>query len=286
MVKVSIDCEEGEEAQMSETSHWILSELSDKTQKKAEEIINEKKLSAKHTLNQEEKKILERNLEIYELAMIDFWDKKEKRNDFSDLSKKCFDILQTFPIPQSDISKIKHVLKLVAYSYIGEKQEDTKKILREKKVWRIEIDENIPWNERLLKKTYLAVLYLMRKESWKDISNAVSLINELRDEQKKYEEKYLNSIELRLKRDAALELASFYHFAKSIEVLGKFILEGRPSSNRVIDEVSYHLKKGIKLCELSGNFEFSFILQLVLSMFEKMILDKKTISYTKIKGGM
>ena len=56
MVKVSIDCEEGEEAQMSETSHWILSELSDKTQKKAEEIINKKKISTKHTLNQEEKK--------------------------------------------------------------------------------------------------------------------------------------------------------------------------------------------------------------------------------------
>jgi len=97
--------------------------------------------------------------------------------------------------------------------------------------------------------------------------------NDLRNEQKTYEKKYLDSIEIEFKKGAALELASFYHFAKSIEVVGKFMLEGEPSSDKVVSELEYHLNKGIKFCDLSGNFEFSLILRLMLAMFKKMIFN-------------
>ena len=263
---------------MNEIPHWILSELSDEIRKRAEEIISEKKfenkLFGKHALTQEERELLERILEIYELTIIDLWDKEEKKNEFSTLSKKCFDILQILPLPQGDISKIKHILKLVAYSYLGEKWEDGRRFLKEEKnTCEIEINDENTWDERLFKKTYLAILYLVRKDSWEDLSNAVNLINELRDEQKKYEEEYLNSVETEFKKGAALELASFYHFAKSIEILGRFMLEGEPSSDRVTSEIDYHLNKGIKFCDLSGNFEFSLILQLMLAMFKKMVFN-------------
>jgi len=249
-----------------------------KIQKIAEEIISEKKfknkLFGKHTLTQEERELLEEILEIYELAIIDLWDKEEKKNEFSTLSKKCFDILQIFPQPQDDISKIKHVLRLIAYSYLGEKWEDGRRFLiEEENAWRIEINNENMWDERLFKNTYLAILYLVRKNSWEDFRKAVKLINDLRDEQKNYEEKYLNSVEIEFKKGAALELASFYHFARSIEILGKFMLEGEPSSDRVVSEIDYHLNKGIKFCDLSGNFEFSLILRLMLAMFKKMVFN-------------
>ena len=258
--------------------NWILSELSDEIQKKADEIIGEKKfenkLFGKQDLTREERELLEKVLEIYELVIIDSWDKEEKKNEFSALSKKCFDILQIFPLPQDDISKIKHILKLIAYSYLGEKWEDGRRFLiEEENVWRIEINDENMWDERLFKKTYLAILYLVRKNSWKDLRNAINLINDLREEQKNYEEKYLNSVETEFKKGAALELASFYHFAKSIEILGKFMLEGEPSSDRVVSEIDYHLDKGIKFCDLSGNFEFSLILRLMLTMFKKMVFN-------------
>jgi len=249
-----------------------------KIQKIAEEIISEKKfknkLFGKHTLTQEERELLEEILEIYELAIIDLWDKEEKKNEFSTLSKKCFDILQIFPQPQDDISKIKHVLRLIAYSYLGEKWEDGRRFLiEEENAWRIEINNENMWDERLFKNTYLAILYLVRKNSWEDFRKAVKLINDLRDEQKNYEEKYLNSVEIEFKKGAALELASFYHFAKSIEILGRFMLEGEPSSDGVVSEIDYHLNKGIKFCDLSGNFEFSLILRLMLAMFKKMVFN-------------
>ncbi len=264
---------------MNEIPHWILSELSDnEIQKRAEEIISEKKfenkLFGKHALTQKERELLEKILEIYELAIIDLWDNEEKKNEFSTLSKKCFDILQVFPLPQDDILKIKHILRLVAYSYLGEKWEDGRRyLIEEENAWEIEINDEDMWDERLFKKTYLAILYLVRKNSWEDLRNAVNLINDLRSEQKRYEEKYLNSVETVFKRGAALELVSFYHFAKSIEILGKFMLEGEPSSDRVISEIEYHLNKGIKFCDISGNFEFSLILRLMLAMFKKMIFN-------------
>jgi len=263
---------------MNEFPHWTLSELSDEIRKRAEEIISEKKFENKlfgeYALTQEEKELLEKILEIYELTIIDLWDKEEKKNEFSTLSKKCFDILQILPLPQDDISKIKHILKLVAYSYLGEKWEDGRRFLKEEKnTCEIEINDENTWDERLFKKTYLAILYLVRKDSWEDLSNAVNLINKLRNEQKKYEEEYLNSVETEFKKGAALELASFYHFAKSIEILGRFMLEGEPSSDRVTSEIDYHLNKGIKFCDLSGNFEFSLILRLMLAMFKKMVFN-------------
>jgi len=263
---------------MNEISHWIINELSDEIQKRVEEIISEKKFENKLfgecALTQEERKLLEKILEIYELAIIDLWDKEEEKNEFSTLSKKCFDILQIFPIPRDDISKIKHVLKLIAYSYLGEKWEDGRRFLiEEKNAWRIEINDKNMWDERLFKKTYLAILYLVRKNSWEDLRNAVNLINDLRGEQKKYEENYLNSVDTEFKKGAALELASFYHFAKAIEILGKFMLEGEPSSDRVISEIDYHLGKAIKFCDISGNFEFSLILRLMLAMFKKMVFN-------------
>jgi len=58
---------------MNEIPHWILSELSDEIRKRAEEIISEKKfenkLFGKHALTQEERELLERILEIYELTI-------------------------------------------------------------------------------------------------------------------------------------------------------------------------------------------------------------------------
>ena len=88
-------------------NHWILSEFSDEIQKKVDEIVNEKKfenkLFGKQDLTQEESELLEKVLEIYELVIIDLWDKEEKKNEFSTLSKKCFEILQIFPLPQEYI---------------------------------------------------------------------------------------------------------------------------------------------------------------------------------------
>jgi len=263
---------------MDKSTHWLIKELPNDFVKKVDGIIGkkkfERKLFARSSLSDEEYKLLNKALEVYELVLIDLWNNKEKKDEFSAFSKKCFDILQVFPIPSDDILKIKHVLKLVVYSYMSEKWEDGRRFLiEENDVWEIGVDKEDSWDELLFKKIYLAILYLVRKNSWEDLRNAVELINDLRKEQKKYEESYLNSIDPEFKKGAALEIASFYHLARSVEILGKFMLEGEPASDKVISELEYHLDKGIKLCDVSSNFEFSLLLRLLLSMFKKMVFN-------------
>jgi len=263
---------------MREINHWIVREFSEEVLKRVEEIINkkkfEKKIFRKAELSEEERGLLEKVLEVYELAIIDLWNSENNQYTFSTLSKTCSDILQIIPIPSDDIEKIKHILKFVIYSYLGEKWENAKRFLiEEENVWKIKIDNENFWDEILFKKTFLAILHLIRKNSWEDLNEAIKFINELRKEQKIYEKKYLESVELEFKKGAALELASFYHYAKSIEILGKFMLEGEPSSERVLSELEYHLEKAIKFCDISGNFEFSLILRGLLAMFKKMVFN-------------
>jgi len=220
-----------------------------------------------------EPKAIEVELWNRELRMIEIWDKKENKKEFSNLSRKCFYMLTKIPIPEEDMLKIKHILKLIAYAYLGEIKEDGKKfILKEKKVWEVYSNKQINWRERLLRDMYLAILHIVKGESYKDFLKSINLIYNLKKNQAKYEGKYLNSIPNEFKKNAALELASLYHFAKSIEILGEFMLEDETSSDRVISEIDYHLNKGIKFCDASGNFELYFIIQLVRLMFKKIIL--------------
>ncbi|RLF99715.1 DEAD/DEAH box helicase [Thermococci archaeon] len=263
---------------MSEINHWLIDEFSHDILKKVDEIIAEKKFQKKlfgqSTLNREEEELLKKTLELYEFALIDLWNDEEKKREFSYLSKNCFDILQVFPMPLDEITKIKHVLKSVAYAYLGEKWEDGKRFLIEEKiVWKVKLNNTSSWDEILFKKIYLAILHLVRKNSWNDLSEAIGYINELRKEQRKYEENYLNNVNPQFKKGAALELASLYHFAKSVEILGSFMLKGEPASDKIISELEYHFDKGIKFCDISGNFEFSLILRLIQAMFKKMVFN-------------
>ena len=182
-----------------ESNHWIIREIPRDILDKADEMINEKKFEkkifGKSSLTRNERELLERVLEVYELALLDLWANEEKKHKFSEFSKKCFDILQVFPIPSNEILKIKHVLRLVSYSYLGEKWADGRRFLiEEENVWKLVMKDD-SWDEVLFKKTYLAILYLIRKNSWEDLRKAIDLINELRKEQKNYEMKYLDSVE-------------------------------------------------------------------------------------------
>jgi len=258
--------------------HWIINEIPKKSLEKVDELINKKKFERRifqsAEVTSEAEVTLKKVLEAYELAIIDLWDTENKKEEFSTLSKKCFDIYQILPIPSDNIEKIKHILKLVAYSYLSEKWEDGKRFLiEEEESWKIDINGENDWDERLFKTIYLSVLHLIRKNTWNDLNEAIKLINKLREDQKIYEENYLNSVEVEFKKGAALELASFYHLAKTVEILGTYMLKGEPASDRVLSELEFHFGKSIKFCDISGSFEFSLLLRILLAMFRKMIFN-------------
>ncbi len=269
-----------------ETNHWILKTLEIADFKNLDSVINEKRLSDKFyqkiELNEEEKKLLENRLEVFELAIIDILNiiaanenVEEKKNELIKICYYCFRIYRILPIPSDDLEKIKHILKLVSYAYLGEKWEDGRRYLTEHEdvVWKINKRKEDEWDYYLLVNSYLAILYLIRKTSWEDLDSAIKCINSMRTAQLEYEKHYLDNIESINKKGAAYELAAFYHLAKSIELLSEFMIDARISSDNLLNRLDFHFDKAIHYCEISNIIEFDLLLHQLRALFKKIVFN-------------
>lgn len=263
--------------------HWLISTIADDLLIVKNFVIKKKleeRFQREFTYSPEQLEMMNKVLNVLELASIDLIRRIENKEEnitelFAQVCAEYFTIAQNRPAPSDPINKIKFILKLISFSYLGEKWEDGRRFLIEKEaIWKFDFEvEEKDWDLLLLKKSYLAIIYLVRKNNWSDLSNALEIIGTLRNEQNKFEENYFNSINLEFKRGAAYEVASFYHLAKSIELLAKFNLEGTPTSNKLLETLNFHLEKGMSYCQLSGNLEFELVLNLMKGMFRKMIFN-------------
>jgi len=218
-------------------------------------------------------------IEVYELAIIELWkyafDKKsenvDKKNEFHQLCKNCFNLLEVLPVPTDQIKRIKHVLKLMTYSYLGEKWEDMNRILKNNdEIWKVSTDSS-EWDLRLFSTIYLAIVHLIRKKDSEDLKQASKLIEKLRAEQKKYEKLYLENRDLAFQKGAAYDLAALYHLAKSVELLGEYMLQGTPSPSRLLTMLDLQFENALKYCTLSRHMELDLILRMLQLTFKKMI---------------
>ena len=216
-------------------------------------------------------------VEIYDLVIIELWkfafdkssENHEYKNSFHQYCKECFYLLQVLPIPDEPILKIRHVLKLLTYSYLGEKWEDMRRIIIKDRAV-LELDSDSPdWDVRLFSTIYLAILHMTKKEKWDDLSETSRLIVKLRSEQKMFEKTYLDGRQDKFKVGAAYELMSLYHLAKSVELVGKYMLQGTPSQINVMLDMNF--EKAISYCEQGRQSELYLILRMLQLTFRKMI---------------
>ena len=220
---------------------------------------------------------LEKVVGAYEFATIDYWnfafdtsfENAEKKKIFHQMCQECFGLLKAFPIPEDTIQKIIHVLKLLAYSYLGEKWENMKRYLEENDdIWDVGLTEDSTWDYRLFVGIYLAILYMTKKSSWDDLSRSLELITELRKQQKLYEKNYLDKLDPKYKQGSALQLASLYHLAKSVEITGQFMLQGTPTD--VQTRLDYHFERALAYSQMAKMIELDIILRILGPTFKKM----------------
>lgn len=260
--------------------HWLLQSVSSDL-KEVRRIVADKKVRRKFygeaAFTQEEVAAINKVAEALELAAIDSWraSDKEQRFTFSTICREYADILQIAPLPTDHFRKMKSILKLVAFSYLGEKWEDGRRFLKEREdVWRdLKALNKDDWDIRLFADCYEAILLMVRKQDWNDLSKASEIIVSLRNAQKKFEESYLQKVDGEFKKAAAYEVASFYHLARSIELLAKFNLSGEPSSAKLNSELDFHFEKGIDYARLANSLEFELILRILQEMFRRMIYN-------------
>ena len=262
-------------------NHPILKSVDNGLYDKVLETVNNikihKYLEKDITCSQKDYDEIQNVIDTFELVIVDLWkysfDKSEleKKENFHKICRDCFNLLQSMPIPSKPTEKIKHVLKLFAYSYLGEKWEDMKRFLLENRsICEIESKENPDWDFKVLSNIYMAIIHLIRKETWDDLSMAAKYIAKLRKDQTEYEGRFLNDVKEQHQKSTALELAAYYHLAKSVDLLGEYMINGGPS-REIIIRLNYHFDEAIKHCQNARIWELDLLLRMLKTTFSKMV---------------
>lgn len=210
--------------------------------------------------------------ELCELRIIELWEKRndgETENEFKALCSTYFDIACQLPAIIEDEYFVYETFKLIAFGYLGEHWHFVKQYLKglNEQIQNIEPGQN--WNNRVLTVSFKAIVQLVKKENWRDVSQAVELINQLRSEQSQFENTFLNQVNEESRPYGAAELVSLYHFAKSIDILGRYLLEGRPLEPE--DQLRYHLQISGEYARKSGNISLSLLYQFFEAFAIKMV---------------
>lgn len=109
------------------------------------------------------------------------------------------------------------------------------------------LPENTEWNKILINKIMKSVILLVRKSNgWSDVKEAGRLITELRHEQAKFENTYLEINKERV----VPELILLYNLAKIVDLTAQYTLHGSPSNvltkiRKCYDNSNFLVKYGI-----------------------------------------
>jgi replicative superfamily II helicase len=241
------------------------------------ELIQKARVSRKFNtieLSEDEKKLLQKAKEICELEINNYWDEKDS-NEFLSLCITYFEIATCFDYDLNDEINIMEVFKIIIFGYLGEHSHYVKDylLLIKNHVINIRIPEK--WNERLLYTIFKSLYFLVVKNSWKDIEKAVESINNLREEQEIFEANFFNRVREDSQPYGSAEIVSLYHFAKSIELLGTFLIEGNPAD--IENKMEYHFRIASEFAELSQNISLVLLYKYFKEFSIKLI--RNTIWY-------
>lgn len=266
-------------------SHWILDNISQTEYDEAFEIADTRLVYdslGKYCVlgdcfadSSAENECLERVIDVLELATIDTKSNMmeattKEKNELYEMYQHLFYLISVLPIPNEDIEKIKHIYKIIAYSYLGQKWESGRRYIKENEyLYSMHIDENDTWDIRVFKKIYIAFVHLIRKNDWNDLSNASKFIAELRDEQRLFEKEYLSSMQAQNLMGSSLELVGLYHFAKAINITTEFMLSGKPIEIR--EQLGLHFEKAIDAAEKCSNIQMNLVLKLLSDTINQMV---------------
>lgn len=225
------------------------------------------------TLPDVDQSVLKKNLQAYEIALIEMWDAVDNLGSsnrvdtmFAQTCKKCVDVMSIMPIPEKPVARCMHIIKMISYAYLGGRWEDVRRYLND---FGEDVDvDSLDWNSRVLVNVCRAIIYLARKESPNDLERVKEIVKKLRTDQRIFERNYIESMDGE-KIAAADELAALYHMAKSIELAGEFMMQGTPSDAET--QVDFHLEHAKRHAQISGYIEIDIMLFVLHAALRKML---------------
>lgn len=184
---------------------------------------------------------IERAAELYELVVLDLISEGSSRNEeglrsLKSSAEKAFQLYKVLPDKEDAISELERRLKQSILAVLADKGADASRLLKENPWPNVSINSG-SWRETTWSSILEVWLLLIRKNGWEDRDLVLKKIGELRDCQKEFENDYLNEIDPKFKKVAALELVVLYHMARAAEVLAYFITDGVVEGNYQIPQL-------------------------------------------------
>lgn len=226
-------------------------------------------------LTADETQRLEKAKELCELKIIELWERRDTQ-EFKALCSTYFDIAVQLPVDTRSEYFIYEQYKIIAFGYLGEHWHFVKQFLKINSEFFDQFEVDDDWNRRIFTLCFKALVSLVKRDSWREIDQAVRLINQLREEQNNFETNFLNKVNEESRPYGAAELVSLYHLAKSIEILGQYLIEGRPPEPET--QLHYHLNLSREFAQKSGNISLGLLYQFFEALAIKMV--RNTIWYT------
>ncbi len=210
-------------------------------------------------LSFDEQSELEKAKNLCELRIVETWN-SQNSEEFKALCSTYFDIAAQCDIEGENEYIVFEYIKIISFGYLGEGWHLVRQYLKNQqdKIDELPISEN--WNSRLLNTSFKALVGLIRKNDWNDINLSIQLIENLRTEQTQFEQNFLNQVNEESRPYGASELVSLYHFAKSIEILAKYLIEGRPlePESQIYFHIGYAKEFAVKAENISLQLLFQF----------------------------
>lgn len=202
-------------------------------------------------------------------------DSKELRYLASAGAHRAFGLRRVLELGADSIEmKMLNVLHLAGLAYCGDRWTDLKRWLSDNDIGAIDTYSYSSWDTQLLYSIFSAWVRLLRKDSWQDLNDIAPLIQELREKQKVYEGKYLNSASNSSSGDGrrlAFRLVALYHWARATECIAEYMLQGSPSS--VVTILNQHFEPAVKAASASQDSRFEMILRWLHVASRKMVAN-------------
>lgn len=142
---------------------------------------------------------------------------------------RAFELRRLLPAPSAEAERIFHVLHLASLAYCGDRWSDIRRWLVENpRTIAIPSVADKPWDLRLLYRLFECWIRLLRKDGWDDLDRIREIIAGLREDQREFERRSLDSGSNSQDRAMALRLIAFYNWARATELLGRYMLQGEP----------------------------------------------------------
>jgi superfamily II DNA/RNA helicase len=167
--------------------------------------------------------------ETFELAALDLLESGASPVEVTQTSSEAFSLRRAQDLRIEGIESGLHLLRLGALGVLGDRGPDVVRLFREVSWPSLPLSSD-DWGQRTLATIIDAWLRLFRKDGWNDLQEVQRRILALRESQSQLEGSYLSNLEeinqLGTARNAAWQLVTLYHLAKSAELLSLYLSQG------------------------------------------------------------